>query len=42
MNDPVLVGTLGMALSMGAIVVAGFLGGLLCFWLDRKIDHGHH
>lgn len=40
MSDVVLVQTLGMAISMGAIVVAGAAAGVLLYWLDGKADHG--
>ena len=40
MSDAVIVGTLGMAISMGAIVVAAVIAGVLCYWLDGKVDHG--
>ncbi len=40
MSDVVFVQTLGMAISMGAIVVAGSAAGVLLWWLDGKADHG--
>ncbi len=38
MNDAVFVQTLGLAISMGAIVVAGTAAGLLLSWFESKAD----
>ncbi|WP_277345539.1 hypothetical protein [Pseudomaricurvus alkylphenolicus] len=40
MADAVVVGTLGMAISMGAIVVGATLAGLFLYWADGRADHG--
>lgn len=40
MNEAVFVGGLGMAISMGLIVVGAVAASLLCYWLDGKMDHG--
>lgn len=40
MNDAVIVGTLGLAISMGGIVVLAVVAGSLVAWLETKVDHG--
>jgi hypothetical protein len=40
MNDAVFVQTLGLAISMGAIVVAATAAGLLLCWFEGRADHG--
>ncbi len=40
MNDVVFVQTLGLAISMGAIVVVATAAGLLLSWFESKADHG--
>lgn len=40
MNDAVFVQTLGLAISMGAIVVAGTAAGLLLSWIEGRTDRG--
>ncbi len=38
MNDAVFVQTLGLAISMGAIVVVATLAGLLLSWFEGRAD----
>ncbi len=40
MGDAVFVGTVAMVVGMGGFVALGAIGGLLCFWLDKRTDHG--
>ena len=41
-GEAVFVGTLGMAISMGAIVVVAALAGILCYVIENRIDHSEH
>ncbi len=42
MTGPVAVASLTICLSMGTIVVAGTLSGLLLYWIESRIHRGEH